>query len=145
MPPRKKKVRNLVRSAGFDSSTWALKTIRGCHCSIVRNLFWCSPFVSIGGYSAEEIRINWLWGQGSPKIVKNFFGVSPTNLKKVVVLPGAAKGFCLRQEAAPGGRCFAVPRLPPFSGGVNTPKWRHAKSPLFSKFWAEPLRKFSKF
>ena len=39
-----------------------------------------------------------------PKILKIFLGVPPQILKKVGVLPGAAKGFCLRREAAPAIR-----------------------------------------
>ena len=56
--------------------------------------------------------------RGTPKILKICLGVPPIILKKVVVLAGAAKGFCLRREGAPA--LFAAQNL----GG-------------------EPLRKFS--
>ena len=49
----------------------------------------------------------------TPKILEIFLGVPPKILKKVVVLPGAAKGFCLRRE----------------------PLRHQAKPPLFSKVW----------
>ena len=70
--------------------------------------------------------------RGTPKILKIFLGVSPKILKKVGVLPAAAK-------VLPA----AAKRLRP--RGALKPSRRQAKLPLFSKFWTKPLRKFSKF
>ena len=39
--------------------------------------------------------------RGTPKIWKICLGVPPKSLKKVGVLSGDAKGFCLCREAAP--------------------------------------------
>ena len=38
-----------------------------------------------------------------------------------------------------------APRPEPLLGAAGSASRRQAKPPLFSKFWAEPLRKFSKF
>ena len=50
--------------------------------------------------------------RGTPKILIIFLGVPAKFLKKVGVLPGAVKGFCLRREAAPGRSRFAVGAKP---------------------------------
>ena len=72
--------------------------------------------ISAGNIFHDEEFAFFVFGvRGTPKILKIFLGVSPKILKKVGVLSGAAKGFCLRREAA------------------------------VVKFWGEPLRKFSKF
>ena len=67
-----------------------------------------------------------------PKILKIYLGVPPKIFKTVGVSPGAAKGSRRIRPA-------------PLHGAGKSPLRHQATLPLVSKFWGEPLRKFSKF
>ena len=78
--------------------------------------------------------------------MKIFQGVFPKTFKKVRVLPGVAKKFCLPSRSGSGHvGASRLSGLRRFAAAGKTPSRHQVKPSFFSKFWAKPLRKFPKF
>ena len=96
-----------MRRAGFDTSICGLFPPADATVKSYETLIRAVHLNRLEAIPPYKTRIFMTLGiKGTPKILIIFLGVPAKFLKKVGVFPGAAKGFCLRREAAPAGRRF---------------------------------------
>ena len=84
--------------------------------------------------------------KGAPQYFENFRRVSPQILKKVGVLPGASKGFCLSPRCGSGHSPLRGEMPESLRGaGLNPLRHQARQHPHFFKIWSGTPKTVFKF